>query len=201
MHGDGGGYSRAGKFSGVLKRRLTLEGLHEFHEPRDRLSPFTQLTTGRGRDGVDGRDKLCSTSTECARFIVHLSFETDVGAHTERSVCAGSAEHHYARGTRREMDLRGSRPDVPFPSAASSAGHDSPLTKRLGTRVSSLDVTHLEKGRAFTVGTEERKMHREGTIPCPLLRFKTCAGSWDDMRREMDVRETSDESKHQRSTV
>ncbi|SJL08939.1 uncharacterized protein ARMOST_12314 [Armillaria ostoyae] len=30
-----------GKFSGVLKRRLTLEGLHDFHEPRDRLSPST----------------------------------------------------------------------------------------------------------------------------------------------------------------
>ncbi|KAK0438753.1 hypothetical protein EV421DRAFT_1906379 [Armillaria borealis] len=151
--------------------------------------------------GRGTRVNLCSTSTECTRFITHLSFETDVGAHTERCVCARSAEHHYTRGARREMDLRGSRPDVPFPSASSSAGHDLPLTQRLGTRVSSLDVTRLERGRVFTVGTEERKVQRERTIPRPLLRFKTCAGSWDDMRREMDVRETSDESKHQRPTV
>ncbi|SJL16387.1 uncharacterized protein ARMOST_19911 [Armillaria ostoyae] len=52
---------------------------------------------------------LCSTSTECTRFITHLNFETDMGAHTERSVCVGSAEHHYAHGARREMDLHGSR--------------------------------------------------------------------------------------------
>ncbi|PBK83632.1 hypothetical protein ARMGADRAFT_1037798 [Armillaria gallica] len=31
---------------------------------------------------------LCLTSTECTRFITHLSFETDVGAHTERRECA-----------------------------------------------------------------------------------------------------------------
>ncbi|KAK0217534.1 hypothetical protein EDD85DRAFT_942626 [Armillaria nabsnona] len=34
--------------------------------------------------------RLCSTSTECTRYITHLSLETDVSAHTERRECAES---------------------------------------------------------------------------------------------------------------
>ncbi|PBK89656.1 hypothetical protein ARMGADRAFT_1033184 [Armillaria gallica] len=105
--------------------------------------------------------------------------ETDMSAHAERRECAGSAEHHYARGARKEMDLRGSRP-------VSRLGQDRhPTTNGLRRRlqdltlpirllvcrsrlpvkettwysgVSTRNIAHLERGHTFTaVDTEERE--------------------------------------------
>ncbi|KAK0217537.1 hypothetical protein EDD85DRAFT_798012 [Armillaria nabsnona] len=54
--------------------------------------------------------RLCSTSTECTRYITHLSFETDVSAHTEEESGRGVQN----TTTRREMDLHRSRPTKEF---------------------------------------------------------------------------------------
>ncbi|PBK84255.1 hypothetical protein ARMGADRAFT_1088489 [Armillaria gallica] len=61
MHGvpsdDGDGYIHAGELAQI---RPTLEGLHESHELRDRLSPSAQLTTSRSQ-GDEARYELSAS--------------------------------------------------------------------------------------------------------------------------------------------
>ncbi|SJL08917.1 uncharacterized protein ARMOST_12291 [Armillaria ostoyae] len=84
------------------------------------------------------RVKLSSMSTECIRVISHLSFKTDVGAHTQRIECTEcvwgvqnttTRAAHAGRWICTEVDRRLQTP--PFPLASSLARLDVELTRRL----------------------------------------------------------------------